>query len=102
MGPEKIFERNVVAWLRGRGCYVVKYYGSGSTRSGVPDLLVCVNGMFVSVELKAEKGVVSQVQKAHMNMIERAGGIALTLRPSEFKIFKEFINGRLREGGQYV
>ena len=67
MAEEKNFENRVKQWLRSKGCYVVKYYGCGGTRAGVPDLLVCANGRFVGVEIKAEHG------------------------PSEFDGFKKFI-----------
>ena len=38
MAEEKNFENRVKQWLRSKGCYVVKYYGCGGTRAGVPDL----------------------------------------------------------------
>ena len=91
MGQEKNFENRVKKWLREQGFYVIKFYGCGNTRSGVPDLLVCANGRFIAVELKAENGIVSKIQFAHLNKIEEAGGIWYILRPSEFEDFKSFV-----------
>ena len=56
MGQEKNFENRVKKWLREQGCYVIKHYGCGNTRAGVSDLIICANGRFVAVELKAEDG----------------------------------------------
>lgn len=91
MGKEKNFENRVKKWLREEGCYVVKFYGCGQTRAGVPDLLVCANGRFIAVELKAEDGVVSKVQLAHLWAINEAGGVWFVLKPSGFEDFKNFI-----------
>ncbi len=96
MGQEKNFENRVKKWLRDNGCYVVKYYGCGTTRAGVPDLLVCVNGRFVAVELKSDDGVVSQLQYRHIQRIIDSGGDALVLRPGEFEKFKAYIRRLMR------
>lgn len=97
MGQEKNFENRVKKWLRDNGCYVCKFYGCGTTRSGVPDLLVCAGGRFIGIELKAENGTVSELQKANLKAIERAGGIGIELRPSGFARFKKYIRGILAD-----
>lgn len=55
MAEEKNFENRVKQWLRSKGCYVVKYYGCGGTRAGVPDLLVCANGKNIKAEISEEQ-----------------------------------------------
>lgn len=65
--------------------------GGQFTRAGVPDLLVCCNGRFLGVEIKAENGKPSELQKYHQRLIETAGGIALILYPKDFDLFKELI-----------
>ena len=67
MAEEKNFENRVKQWLRSKGCYVVKYYGCGGTRAGVPDLLVCANGRFIGVEIKAEHGKLAPLQRSHLD-----------------------------------
>ena len=91
MAEEKNFEGRVKRWLRQNGCYVVKYYGCGTTRAGVPDLLICVNGKFLAVELKAEKGTTTPLQETQLKLIEKAGGTGLVLKPSGFMEFKRYI-----------
>ena len=52
---EKDFEKKVKQFLKEKGCWVLKTWSNGVQRQGIPDLLVCCNGFFVGVELKAEK-----------------------------------------------
>lgn len=79
MAEEKNFENRVKQWLRSKGCYVVKYYGCGGTRAGVPDLLVCANGRFVGVEIKAEHGKLAPLQRSHLDKILTSGGRSQSL-----------------------
>lgn len=65
--------------------------GSGVQGSGVPDVLLCVNGHFVACEFKRPdgKGVTSEIQKAKINRIRKAGGRAEVI--DSFDGFKELI-----------
>lgn len=92
MAAEKNFENKVKKFLKDEGCYCVKYWGGGLfTTAGIPDLLICCNGHFLGVELKAENGRVSQLQNLHIENIKRSGGIALVLYPKDFENFKKMI-----------
>lgn len=91
MPAEKTFENKIKKFLKEQGCYFVKYFGCGFTQAGVPDLLVCCNGRFVAVEVKAENGRVSELQKHNIQEIKKAGGIALSVKPSEFDDLKKLI-----------
>lgn len=94
MASEKNFENRVKKFLKEQDAYFVKYWGGGNfTRSGVPDLLVCCKGRFMGLEIKAENGKPSELQLHHIEQIRKAGGIAFILRPSDFKDFKEFVEG---------
>ena len=92
MAAEKNFENKVKAFLKEQGCWQLKTWSNGVQRSGVPDLLVCCNGKFVGVELKAPKGKPSALQIWNLRKIEEAGGYAILLYPSDFELFKGFIN----------
>lgn len=63
--------------------YVIKIHGSAFQEPGIPDLLACINGWFVGIEVKNEVGVVSEVQKIHISNIKKAGGIAIVTRSLE-------------------
>lgn len=44
--------------------------------SGYPDILCCVQGKFVGVELKDDTGVASPQQELIIKLIKKAGGVA--------------------------
>lgn len=92
MAAEKNFENKVKSFLKDQGCWVLKTWSNGVQRSGVPDLLVCCNGYFLGVELKAESGKPSELQLWNIEKIREAGGIAIVLYPDQFERFRELID----------
>lgn len=98
MAAEKNFENKIKNYLKLRGAWFVKYWaGAAFTKAGVPDILACVGGFFVAIEVKAENGKPSELQLRNIELIKRAGGFAFVLYPSAFDQFKNFIDGLLRE-----
>ena len=92
MAKEKDFQLKVEKFLTNKGIYFVKYWGGGNfTRSGVPDLLCCIGGRFVGVELKTDNGKVSELQQYNIDRIIQSGVVALVLRPSSFDDFKSMV-----------
>jgi len=89
MTPETTFKNTVQRYLNQIGAYSVKQHGNMFTKKGVPDLLVCLNGHFIALELKAENGHASELQLYQINKIKEAGGIALLLYPKDFENFKK-------------
>ena len=87
MAEEKLFEEKVKKHLRERGAWVLKTWSGGFQRSGIPDLLICYKGRFIAIELKAEKGKVSDLQRRELELIREAGGLGFVLRPSHFSDF---------------
>ena len=97
MAEEKQFENKVKRYLKSKNIYYFKYFGNAYSTPGILDLTLCVNGRFVAVELKSEKGKVSVLQEYNIKEIKRCGGIAIVLRPSEFGEFKILIESLLNE-----
>lgn len=92
MASEKLFENRIKKFLKEQCCWYVKYWGGGQfTKSGIPDLLICCNGYFVAVEVKAENGKPSELQLWNIEEIKKAGGIAMVLYPNQFGDFKKII-----------
>ena len=91
MAAEKNFENRVKKFLESVDCWLVKFFANAYTKRGVPDLLVCCNGYFIGVELKAPNGKPSELQKWNVNNINKSGGIAVVLYPDQFDLFKELI-----------
>lgn len=100
MAEEKLFENKVKHFLSVRGCWYVKYWGGGQfTKAGVPDLLTCIGGRFVGIELKATHGTPSDLQLINLKKIERAGGIGLLLYPQDWAEFVHLV-GKLQSARQ--
>lgn len=108
MAAEKQFEEKVKRYLKSIGVYPLgtpadkmtvppigyfeKRWGGGTfTKSGLPDMHIVVNGYSVDVELKAETGRISELQKFVIKQIRAAGGFAFVLYPSGYSDFVEFI-----------
>ena len=53
-----------------------------ANKSGVPDLIACVNGCFVGIEIKLDSPV-SNLQEYNLRKNKNAGGIAFVLRWSD-------------------
>ena len=90
-GPEKKFEMQIRKHLESLGAWILKTYSNGVQRAGVPDLLCCVNGYFVAIEVKSEKGKPSALQIWNIEKIREAGGIAIVLYPKDFDNFKSMM-----------
>ena len=58
-----------------RGHYVIKIWGGGFQEAGIPDLILCVNGIFIGMEVKIDDGKPSALQVDHVLSITEAGGI---------------------------
>jgi len=70
----------------------VKYWGGGEyTKAGVPDILACVGGQFMGIEIKAKHGKVSPLQVYNLKQIDRSGGCAILLFPDDFESFKKMV-----------
>ena len=93
MGPEKRFENKVKKFIEDHGGWYVKFFANRMTKEGIPDILACVNGYFVAIEVKAQSGHPSELQLHHCSKIRKAGGFAFVLYPSGFDDFKQFIHG---------
>lgn len=91
--PETHFKNKVRAYLKKLDIYHVKYFGCAFSEKGVPDILACVNGTFVGLELKSEKGKASKLQEHHLKKIKESGGVSLLLYPKDFEKFKQICEG---------
>lgn len=89
MASEKTFENKIKLYLKSIGAYFIKTHGDRFSKIGTPDILACVNGHFVAVEVKAEKGKPSDLQLYHIEQIKKAGGYGIILYPKDFEKFKK-------------
>jgi Holliday junction resolvase len=89
MAQEKIFENKIKSYLKSIGAYFIKTHGDRFSKVGTPDIIACVNGRFVAIEVKAENGKPSELQLYHLEQITNAGGISYLLYPKDFEQFKK-------------
>lgn len=107
MAEEKIFENKVKRYLESIGVYSLgtprdkmpvepigyyeKRWGGFMTKSGLPDLHVCIHGHSIEVELKAEHGRLSAMQKFMLHQINMSGGKAIVVYPADFGKLKQLV-----------
>lgn len=97
MGPEKSFENKIKDFLDRQGVWYVKFFANRMTKKGIPDILACINGYFVGIEVKAQNGKPSDLQIYRCEKIRKAGGFAFVLYPSGFDDFKKFVKELRKE-----
>ena len=67
------------------GSWMVKIHGGPMQAAGIPDLIGCVEGRFVALEVKLPGGKhpVSPLQTQVLRQIKRAGGVARVVTSEE-------------------
>ena len=72
--PEGLVKAKVRAILKAAGIYHFSPSTFGMGRSGVPDIIACINGCFLAIECKAGRGKPTPLQLAEMANIRGSGG----------------------------
>ena len=62
IAQEKTFENKIKKFLDEQGAWHVKFFANSFTKVGIPDILACINGYFVGIEVKAQNGKPSELQ----------------------------------------
>lgn len=107
MAEEKNFENRIKRWFHSVGIYpagyrkdkmvvpqkgwYVKIWGGGFQKSGIPDILICVSGVFIGCEVKRTNGKPSSLQLVNLRQIDNSSGIAVLLYPEYLEVFKNLI-----------
>lgn len=74
---ESVLVTKMIELIRERGGYCENIWGGGFQSAGIPDILACYRGVFLGIEVKVGKNKPSALQKAKVNMINQAGGLAV-------------------------
>jgi Holliday junction resolvase len=77
--PEKKVKDRVVKMLKQHGVYYFFPATFGMGRSGVPDIICCINGRFLAIECKAGNNTTTALQEAEIEKISAAGGLAIVI-----------------------
>lgn len=62
-------------------------------RRGVPDIILCLNGVFVALELKTDTGKLDKLQDITLKKIAAANGVSCSVSPATWPIVWEFLLG---------
>jgi Holliday junction resolvase len=73
---ESKIQKKIITYLEDEGAYVVNGI---YTKEGVPDLLVCIRGKFLAIEVKTPTTTnsVSPLQQYNLDRITEIGGYAM-------------------------
>lgn len=79
--PEAKLSRKIMDRLRLAGYFCFKVHGSEFMMAGLPDIIVCADGMFIGIETKmpAMRDNVSPRQSYVHSLIENAQGHAVVV-----------------------
>lgn len=75
--PEGHEKAAIDKYLDSIGCWRFRPFMSGYGKAGVPDIVACINGRFVSIEVKREGKEPTKLQDTRMDEIRKAGGYAV-------------------------
>lgn len=76
-GPESYEKDEIKLYLETVGAWYFCPYMAGFGKSGVPDIVACIDGMFFGIEVKREGKAPTVRQTQIMNEIEKAGGFSV-------------------------
>lgn len=78
---EKTVVNNISTYLKTiPDCFFWKEHGGMYGTAGIPDIIACVKGRFYGFEVKTETGTATELQKATLRKINKAGGVAVIVR----------------------
>lgn len=90
MAAEKVFENQIKTFLKSLPkTWFFKYWAGPYSKSGIPDIIACINGHFVGIEVKADNGHPSELQKRNIKLIQNADGYACIVYPKDFERLKK-------------
>lgn len=88
--PETIFKEKVLRDLRAAGAWAEKIQQVGIR--GTPDILACLNGRFIALELKKDKEArIDKLQVVKLRKISKLGGISFLVSPETWQEILEKI-----------
>lgn len=94
--PEKVVKDKVVSVLKSEDVYYFFPATHGYGRSGVPDIIACVNGHFFAIECKAGGGKLTALQTREIEHIRRCGGVAVVANEDNWDMVRGIVR-KLKE-----
>ena len=89
--PEKAVKAKVKAVLESEGVYYFMPPANGFGRSGVPDIVACVNGLFLGIECKANGNKPTALQIREIEAIRRSNGVAVVVDETNWDMVRDMV-----------
>lgn len=103
MAAEKNFENKIKKELKNRGAWFVKFFANAYTPAGIPDILCCIAGRFVAIEVKGGSSYgLTELQKYNLEQIAENGGLALCVYPTGWDDMLTLLDNAKYESGFYI
>ena len=93
--PEAKVKQQVVKIPKSMGAYYFFPATHGYGRSGVPDVICCINGRFVAIECKAGKNEPTALQLHEIKLIGISGGVAFVVNEASVSTLRERLSAIL-------
>jgi hypothetical protein len=77
MQPEAKIGKQIRQYIEECGGFVFKVHGGPQMMAGLPDLIVCIQGLFIGIEVKQPGQNPTARQVFVHNMIQRSGGVVI-------------------------
>jgi Holliday junction resolvase len=97
--PEKKVKEKIVKVLKEEGVYYFFPATHGFGRSGVPDIICCVNGYFLAIEVKAGTNKPTALQVREIEAIRRCNGVAVVANDENWDMVRGLVHN-MRELGK--
>ena len=94
--PEKRVKEKIVKVLKEEGVYYFFPATHGFGRSGVPDIICCVNGYFLAIEVKAGTNKPTALQVREIETIRRSNGVAVVANDENWDMVRGLVH-KLKE-----
>ena len=94
---ENNITKRIKDYLKSKDIWHVKYFANTFTKAGIMDILACVRGKFVGIEVKTDVGKLSEIQKYQAEQLKKSGGLWYCVRPNNFDDFKQDIENILED-----
>lgn len=89
--PEKKVKDKIVSVLKDEGVYYFFPATHGFGRSGVPDIIACVNGYFLAIECKAGTNKPTALQVREIEAIRRCNGVAVVANEENWDMVRPLV-----------
>lgn len=90
--PEGKVKNQVKKILDSLGAYYFMPATGGFGRSGVPDIVGCLNGVFFAIECKSGKNIPTALQERELKNISKAGGHAWVINEENIESLKPLLS----------